>query len=164
MGLRTVILVALIALGLGACGSAAPDRVAAAEFERNFVEVELTLSVRPDGTAELLGTFTPEPGWHLYDTDMSMDGIDGLGRPTRLELVSGAEPIGSVEASVEPYELAIPALETAVPVYPDGPVTLRSELTPTDGVVEVDVTYMACAADGGCRIPVVGHRVEIVLP
>ena len=161
-GLRIVLVVLASCLLIG-CADSSSSSSQVVVFERNFVEVELSLVLHADGSAELAGTFTPEPGWHLYSTDLSMDGVDGLGRPTRMHVVSGALAT-TPAASVEAYDLAIPALDTSVPVYPDGPVTLTSDLELSDGVVEVDVTYMACAADGGCRIPVVGHRVGIALP
>lgn len=165
MGFRSIMTAAVATLSLlSACGASPQPEVTAVSFEKNFVQVELSLTVAADGTARLTGTFLPEPGWHLYSTDLAMTGVDGLGRPTRMDVVGGALATGAPQVSVEAYELPIPALDTSVPVYPDGPVTLTSDIELSDGTVEVDVTYMACAADGGCRIPVVGHRVGIALP
>jgi hypothetical protein len=97
-----------------------------------------------------------------------LDGVNGLGRPTRFELSpgSGARARGAVVAD-RPIKLdRIEELKTTLSIYPDGPVTLRVPIELTDpraSRAEILVSYMACGPMG-CLPPVMGRRVEVTLP
>lgn len=115
----------------------------------------------------LSATFTPPEGYHLYSKDIPITGIDGLGRPTLLELTPKSqlsatgdlmESIKAQEPDFEPKELLI---------YPLGAVTLSLpvELPSGSGWTEdeIQITYMACSASQ-CKLPVVAKRVLIAIP
>jgi hypothetical protein len=103
----------------------------------------------------------------LYSTHIPINGLEGLGRPTLLELTEGSQmtALGTLTESVqaqapdfEPKELL---------VYPAGAVTLSLpvELPPGSDWSDdqVKVTYMACSAYQ-CKPPVVGKIVPIRIP
>ena len=102
--------------------------------------------------------------------DLPLKGIDGIGRPTRLEIVAGdLAPVGDVKADVTAVSHTIPNFDEPFSLYPDGPVTLTLPVTlPQDApelrAVEISLTYMVCSSDGGCKPPVTDHRVNITLP
>src|SRR5260221_14615528 len=81
--------------------------ISLATFTENGVRVEITLSRDSAGDAYLSATFTPtEPAFHLYGSNLPRTGIEGVGRPTLLEIISarGIEPSGPLSASVETLE------------------------------------------------------------
>jgi hypothetical protein len=134
--------------------------VTLASFTENGVEVNIQLQLDAKGQYILSGTFTPtEAGFHVYSKDIPRDGIEGLGRPTLLELPpnSKLKPVGLLQESLvplsEPIQKDLPQLR----VYPEGPVKLslsvvlpQVEGETTDSVA---VTYMACSQKG-CKRPV----------
>jgi hypothetical protein len=142
------------------------ESVELARSTENSVQVVITMQGGPGNQITLLGTFTPlEPGMHLYSKDIPKTGIEGLGRPTLLELdeswhnIPGelSESIAAQLPESEPFELL---------VYRPGPVTLSLsvELADTNAHTEkVFVTYMACD-DKGCRAPVENKAIEINIP
>ena len=74
-----------------------------AEFTENYVNVSITLERVDEGEALLLATFTPtEQDAHLYSMELPKEGINGLGRPTLIELPPGAsmQPAGDLQESV----------------------------------------------------------------
>ena len=101
----------------------------------------------------------------MYSKDLPRDGVDGLGRPTLLELVPGStlQSTGVLTESVAAGETDLGGLM----VYPAGPVTLRLPVTlpPGDDPVDeqVSVTYMACG-NGSCYPPVIGKIIDIRVP
>lgn len=113
--------------------------------------------------AVLRGAYAPaEPGFHLYSKDMPMEGIDGTGRPTRLDIRSGARQVGAVISDREPHDLQ--QFDQVLPVYPEGPVVLyRLVRAPRGATVTAEVTYMACSAET-CNAPVERRAVAIPLP
>lgn len=148
--------------------SCAPGRpLALASFTENYVDVSVILERDSSGGALLAATFTPSEGHHLYSKDIPIDGLEGLGRPTLLELpgesqmIALGELIESVPArksDFEPKELLI---------YPAGPVTLRLpvQLPPGNAWIddEIKITYMACS-NYQCKPPVEGKVVSIRIP
>lgn len=162
---------ALLILFLAAACAPHPDPGPAAayplaSFTENKVTVEIALEVDETGQAWLAAGFTPEESYHLYSMTIPRDGVDGLGRPTLLELVPGSrlEAAGALTESVAAAQDDGPA---GLLVYPDGPVTLRLPviLPAGDGWFdeEVSVTYMACQG-GLCYRPVVGKLVPVRVP
>ncbi len=139
-------------------------------FTERGVGVKLTLERDSSGDPWLAGTFTPvDPRTHVYGKDVPLDGVNGLGRPTRIELApgSGARARGAAVAD-RPIKLdRLEELKTTLPIYPDGAVTLRVPIELTDrrapSRAEILVSYMACGPMG-CLPPVMGRRVEVTLP
>ena len=168
---RLLLVFLTLSLLLSGCG--VPDafgpgaRLDLASFEEKDVAVQIGLEIDAAGQAWLAATFTPlEAGYHLYAMDTPRQGVDGLGRPTLLELVPGSQlqAAGPLTANLEPQ----PAEgEEGLFVYPVGPVTLRLPVTLPPGMDWVDeqvsVTYMTCSGNS-CSPPVQGRLVPIRVP
>lgn len=128
-------------------------------FTEHGVRVTLALERDSSGQAWLAGRFAPvDPDTHLYAQELPADGVDGLGRPTRLEVTStaGLRPTAGAVADRPVQSDRIDALKLSLPVYPAGAVTLRMPVTVpagAGGLTEVSVRYMACGASG-CLAPV----------
>lgn len=138
---------------------------------KNGVDVQLNLEQNQDGQTVIAATYRPlEPLFHVYSKDLPPTGIDGIGRPTRLEIVSGPlEAIGELQADVPPLQKQFAGFDTPFPIYPDGPVTLRlpvnlHEVTPTDNIAEFSVSYVACSSKGVCLLPVFSQSISVTLP
>jgi hypothetical protein len=137
-----------------------------ASFTEYKVTVEIALEMDENGLPWLAATFTPEEGYHLYSKDIPPEGVEGLGRPTFLELLPGSnlEPAGELTESVaaRPDE----DIEGLL-VYPEGPVTLRLPVNLPEGQgwfdEQVSVTFMACKT-GACLPPVVDRLVPLRVP
>ena len=141
------------------------------EAVENEVSVTVEVVRRPAGQLEMLAKFTPtREHFHLYSKDLPKNGVDGLGRPTLIEVVSpfGAiRPTGALTADQPTHDLHFESLGLIFPVYPEGIVTLRLpfEFTGTDGAdsVELSVTYMTCS-DQVCLAPVIDRRFTVNIP
>ena len=135
----------------------------------NKVEVTINLTRDESGQFILSATFTPQlPNLHLYSKEIPRKGVNGLGRPTLLELTEGSalkangdliESVASSQSSSFDFEGLL--------LYPAGPVTLSLPVLLPDGSNwindEVVVTYMACD-DRGCRAPVQQKPIAIKIP
>jgi hypothetical protein len=141
--------------------------LALAVFTENSVTVDLRLERDAKGQDFLSATFTPvDPALHLYSMDAPRAGVDGLGRPTLLELVPGSriQAVGALSASVlpEPDEDGNGLL-----AYPAGAVTLHLPILLPEGTgwfdEQVSITYMACSG-ASCQPPVVGKLVTLHMP
>jgi hypothetical protein len=135
----------------------------------NKVEVTIALTRSEDGQFILSATFTPQLlGAHLYSKEIPRNGVDGLGRPTLLELAEGSV----LKANGELSESTVSAQSSSIDpeglqLYPAGPVTLSMPVLLPNGNNwlndEVLVTYMVC--DGqGCRAPVQQKPIAIKIP
>ena len=137
-----------------------------AKASENDVTVNLTLELDSAGQVWLAATFTPENGWHLYSKDLPRDGLNGMGRPTLLELVprSQLEVAGALTESVESGQADGPE---GLLIYPAGPVTLRLPVILPEGSgwfdEQISITYMSCTANL-CRPPVIGKLVSVRVP
>ncbi len=137
-----------------------------ATFTESKVSVEISLDVDENDQAWLIATFTPEAGKHLYSKDIPRDGVDGLGRPTLLEVVPGSriKAAGKLSESVAAF---LNDEMQGLPTYPEGPVTLSLPISLPEGTgwfdEQVSITYMACSA-GACYPPVVEKLVPVRLP
>jgi len=139
-----------------------------AKSAENKVEVTIALTRTESGQFILSATFTPQLlGLHLYSKEIPRNGVDGLGRPTLLELAEGS----ALKANGEITETVSTSQTTLDPdgllLYPAGPVTLSLPVLLPDGKNWVDekilVTYMAC--DGqGCRAPVQQKPIAVKIP
>jgi len=134
----------------------------------NNVEVTITLERGNDDRFVLSATFTPQsPSLHLYSKDIPKTGVNGLGRPTLLELSedSPMRAISELTENVSPQTPATPPLELLT--YPAGPVTLSFHILLPEGDSwandEVIVTYMTCD-ERGCRPPVQQKPIAIRIP
>jgi thioredoxin 1 len=134
------------------------------------VQVSIALERDSAGLVWLAARFAPTlADTHLYASALPDNGIDGIGRPTRLAIVPspGLTLLGEAIAD-RPVELdRIDALGAALPIYPAGPVTLRVPVSLPRGLPSVpalvDVSYMACSPKG-CLPPVVHKRIAVSIP
>ncbi|MFJ8011483.1 hypothetical protein [Streptomyces sp. NPDC096339] len=159
---------ALIPLAaLAACGGQPAGAGAApaptTRFSENGVTVTLSVSQwhAPNGT--LTAVFTPEEkGFHLYSTDLPAAGIEGVGRPTAVDVTGVLRADGKLTASADVRTISVPGVEAPVPVYPDGPVTTTLPIR-ADGNGEATVLlgYASCSSQEGCTIPVSDHPVHL---
>jgi hypothetical protein len=141
-----------------------------AQFTENDVSVKIEVRKYASGQLELLGTFIPtREHFHLYSKDLPRNGLNGLGRPTLLEVIS-SERIrltGSLTAYQPTNDIYVEILGLSFPVYPEGPVMLGLPLEWTSqdrsASMELSVTYMACS-DQKCLPPVVDKRFTVKLP
>ena len=168
MMIRRFLLVGMI-LVISACRGQKNDStsLSLATFKDNDVEVSIHLDSNTNGEYFLSATFTPPDRYHLYSKDIPLTGVDGLGRPTLLELTANSQlkPLGGL---IESVNAEVPDFEPKeLLVYPPGEVTLQLpvELPPGNDWVDdtVKVTYMACS-DKGCKAPVTGKLVPIRVP
>ena len=99
-----------------------------AEFTESGVQVVISLESDPQNYKLLRATFTPlETGFHLYGKDLPPTGIQGVGRPTRLDIPkqSALRVAGESFADEIPRDQPIDVLNVTLPIYPEGPVTLH---------------------------------------
>lgn len=143
-------------------------RVAA--FTEHNVAVEIWLEKDPVAGARLTGVFTPtEPEFHLYSKDLPRDGLQGVGRPTLLEVAASDQvrPAGPLTADEAEEINYVEILNIGFPVYPAGPVTLHLPIVISTGSgdvpADVSVTYMACKG-GACLPPIIDKHVSVTLP
>jgi hypothetical protein len=149
------------------CAPAPSQPIALASFTENYVQVSILLEREPAGDYVLSATFTPPDGYHLYSKDIPITGVDGLGRPTLLELTESSQlkAIGGLFESVNAEE---PEFELKdLLVYPSGTVTLSLPIELPSGSEwvneSVKVTFMACN-DSECKRPVMGKIVLVRIP
>jgi hypothetical protein len=151
-------LVALLPAGCAHPLPAAPVRRAALRANGVSVRVE----VRNDGDGYLLeARFSPDrAGFHLYSVDLPDGGIDGLGFPTRIRVRGGLAATGRAVADAPLRTFRPAGLGVDLPVYPDGPVSIRMPVRSTAGPAEAVLTYAACSATQ-CLPPVVDRVVTL---
>lgn len=132
------------------------------------VKVELSSAWSDDGMLVIRGIFTPDDaGFHLYSCEMSKQGVDGIGRPTLIE-VEAADvftEIGPLVSSTTAISHHDETLNMTFSFYPDGAVTLYLPLrlaSPSQAPAQLPVklTYMSCS-DMRCNAPVEAAVAEI---
>jgi hypothetical protein len=158
----------LIFSGYIAIKSAEPRLLTVWTSTQNDVEVKISILKYSSGQLRLAGTFTPtRPGFYLYGKDLPKAGLQGLGRPTLLEVnQSGSIKItGALEADQPVTNIHVNALGLTFPVYPAGPVKLSFpfEQSGKPAFMELSITYMACSAKT-CLPPVIDRHVRIQVP
>lgn len=153
---------------LAACGGKPAGGGAAAppvSFSENGVTVTLSVSAWQGRQGTLTAVFTPEEkGFHLYSTDLPADGIEGVGRPTAMEVTGALRSDGKLTAAAEVLTISVPGVEAPVPVYPDGPVTATLPVRADgdgDGEATVLLGYASCSSRDGCTIPVSDRPVHL---
>ncbi|MCX5276482.1 hypothetical protein [Streptomyces virginiae] len=173
---RTV--VALLSLAaLTACGDQSADKApagAAAKantpaptttFTENGVTVTLSVADWQASKGTLTAVFTPEKkGFHLYSTELPPTGIEGVGRPTAVNVTGVLKTDGKLTAAADVRSISVPGVDAPMPVYPDGPVTTTLPVR-ADGKGDATVLlgYASCSAKEGCTIPVADHPVHLRL-
>ncbi|OKI54434.1 hypothetical protein [Streptomyces sp. MJM1172] len=154
--------------GLTSCSAAKADQSAPAvtRFTQNGVTVTLAVAGWKDAKGTLTATFTPtEAGYHLYSADLPAEGVEGVGRPTSVTVAGGLSADGPASADAEVLRINLPGVESEVPVYPDGPVTLtlpvraEGEGGASAGTAKALISYASCNAEEGCNIPVLDRPV-----
>ncbi len=161
--------------GAGPAGGGAPAGTAAASSDhdagvagsitRNGVRVELRWTAGTGTAGTLSATFTPQQqGFHLYSVSLPAAGVQGVGRPLRLAVGGALSAAGDPTADREVVLLRMAGVSVPVPVYPDGPVTLRLAVRrAAAGSSWARVGYAACSA-AVCLPPVSGVQVPLTLP
>jgi hypothetical protein len=118
-----------------------------------------------DGKGFLTAKFTPQDaGFRLYSVDLPEQGVDGVGRPTKIDREGALTATGRPSASTQVRQARLPESEQPVPVYPDGPVTLTVPVRATEtGDAVARFTYAACSETAGCNLPVEKRPVGFVV-
>lgn len=155
----------LAAVSLTACGQGpAPRRPApVTEFNENGVTVRLSVTDWESAAGTLVTTFTPDDaGFHLYSTALPAQGVDGVGRPTQVRPVGAVATAGEMTVDKPVKTIRVPGVRSAVPVYPDGPVTVTLPIRATAaGEAKVLIGYASCSSTEGCTIPVADRAVVL---
>ncbi len=118
------------------------------EFSEAGVQVNLSLEKNGAASCSLAARYAPlMEHFHLYSKDLPPFGVQGQGRPTRLDIISGLVATGELTADATPTDFTTMGSDVVLYVYPDGPVTLRLPVSVAgDGSAQVKVSYMACSA------------------
>jgi hypothetical protein len=159
--------VVLLSIGLVSCISTPNLPIQLASFSENDVSVSILLEQPTAGNFVIAATFTPPDGYHLYSKDIPIHGINGIGRPTLLELAteSQTKTLGSVTENVRAEGFFFEQREFQV--YPLGAVTLSLPIKLPAGQRwvsdEIKITFMACSSNL-CKAPVEGKIVAIRVP
>ncbi len=160
---------ALLSLAaLAACGeqpakSPAADAAPTTHFSENGVTVTLSVSDWKASKGTLTAVFTPEEkGFHLYSTDLPPTGIEGVGRPTAVDVTGVLKAEGKLTAAADVRTISLPGVGAPVPVYPDGPVTATLPIRADGkGAATVLLGYASCSTEEGCTIPVADRPVHL---
>ncbi|MFZ3468270.1 hypothetical protein ACODT3_35925 [Streptomyces sp. 4.24] len=157
---------ALLSLAtLAACGGqpAGTGSAPTTSFTENGVTVTLSISDWRPPRATLTALFTPEEkGFHLYSTDLPATGIEGVGRPTAMDVTGVLRAAGKLKAASDVLTISVPGVEAPVPVYPDGPVTTTLPISlDGNGDATVLLGYASCSSEKGCTIPVSDRPVHL---
>ena len=152
---------------LVSCTPSQKEGVFLASFTENFVDVAIYLQQDSGGSYSISATFTPPDGYHLYSKDIPVTGVEGLGRPTLLELTYDSL-LNATGTLIESVKAEVPEFgPKELLVYPVGVVTLRLPVKLPHGnnvlEEEVQITYMACSASQ-CKPPVVAKHIPVQIP
>ncbi len=134
-------------------------------FTKNSVSVSIYLrQSKTDRMPLSLHILFQPKGFTLYSKDIPRNGVEGLGRPTLLELTQNSQMKAAGEL-LESVPAQIPEFEPKeLLVYPIGNVALTLPITLPAGEDwvndEVSITYMACS-DRGCKAPVENEVISV---
>ncbi|MGW7331426.1 hypothetical protein ACWGIU_23140 [Streptomyces sp. NPDC054840] len=144
-------------------GAAAP--AATTGFTENGVTVTLSVADWHASKGTLTAVFTPEKkGFHLYSTELPLTGVEGVGRPTAVDVTGVLKTDGKLTAAAGVRSISVPGVDAPMPVYPDGPVTTTLPVRADgNGDATVLLGYASCSAQEGCTIPVADHPVHLRL-
>jgi hypothetical protein len=159
-----VLLIVATAMLISSCSGKKDEMLLLETFTKNSVSVSIYLNSSQDA---LVASFVPADGLHLYSKDIPRDGVEGLGRPTLLELTQNSQ-MKAAGTLLESVSAQVPEFEPKdLLVYPAGSVTLTLPITLQESAGlandEVSITYMACS-DVGCKAPVVNQIIAVHIP
>ncbi|MFD6974300.1 hypothetical protein [Streptomyces sp. NPDC059949] len=139
------------------------DTAPTTRFSENGVTVTLSVSDWQASKGTLTAVFTPEEkGFHLYSTDLPPTGIEGVGRPTTVDVTGILKADGKLTAAAGVRTISVPGVDAPVPVYPDGPVTATLPIhADGNGDATVLLGYASCSTEQGCTIPVADRPVHL---
>jgi hypothetical protein len=162
-----VFLFVATAMFISSCSGKKDEMLLLETFTKNSVSVSIYLGRTQDGQDVLVASFAPSEDAHLYSKDIPRNGVEGLGRPTLLELTQNSQ-MQAAGGLLESPPAQIPEFEPKeLPIYPVGVVTLTLPVTlPTseDWVDdEISITFMACT-DRGCKPPVENEVITVRIP
>jgi hypothetical protein len=135
------------------------------------VKVKVDSAWADDNLLILRAEFTPDdPGFHLYCAELPRSGINGVGRPTLLE-VSNPEQfleVGKLVSNKDSIQKMNQVLNFTYPVYPNGAVILYlplrfKEVRYSEWSVPIKLTYMSCS-DKTCNVPIESAEETINIP
>jgi hypothetical protein len=159
--------IVLLSTALVSCTSVPSLPIQLASFTENEVSVSINLGQPSTGNYILSATFTPPDGYHLYSKDIPIHGINGIGRPTLLELTTDSQlkAQAGVAANLPAENFYFEHNEFLV--YPLGAVTLSLPVKIPPGKRwlndQLKLTFMACSSTQ-CKPPVEGKIVPIRVP
>lgn len=137
-----------------------------ASFTEHGVRVDLSVDTKAVPEIVFTATFTPlDSNFYLYSKDFPRRGINGLGRPTLLEVESGGvlKP-GILTESMPAKPEMIEGFEEPFMIYPNPPVTMTLAVTAPENVKNIPakllITYSACSLQGVCLVPVVRRPIS----
>ena len=121
------------------------------------------------GTATLIARFEPPEGYYLYSKSLPMTGLNGVGRPTLLEIADDQPDLsnGPLLASQQARDMR--SQGAIYPLYPTGPVEIHLPIQLPAGsndrtqAVRLWLTYMTCNEEF-CLRPVEREEVTVELP
>jgi hypothetical protein len=124
--------------------------------------VTATLVTDSSSSTMLRVTIAPlSPGYHIYSLVLPTGGVDGLGVPTRIDVAGAFTTIGQPTTTSTTQYLRIAGLDVALPVYPDGPVTIAVPVARRGyGLTEAIASYGLCS-DSRCMMPVEGLDIPL---
>jgi len=165
--LRVFSWLVVLSTTLVSCTSAPSLPLKLASFAENEVSVSINLEQPSAGNYIVSATFTPPDGYHLYSKDIPIHGINGIGRPTLLELTSDSsmKALAGLAENIPAENFYFEHNEFMV--YPLGAVTLSLpvEIPPGKRWLsdELKITFMACSSTQ-CKPPVEGKIIPIRIP
>lgn len=138
------------------------EQARVADFTENGVRVTVFAETDPNGELLLRATFSPtEPGFHVYSKDLDTKITDGIGMPTKLELL----PNSTLKIAGPLFADRIPENHQGLGIYPDGPVSLRLPVQVVGSnknvTAQIAISFMACKTDGICLRPVEREILDI---
>lgn len=157
----------LLSTTLISCTTAPKMPIQLASLAENEVSVSVNLEQPSAGNYILSAIFTPPDGYHLYSKDIPIHGVNGIGRPTLLELATDSQmkALGKVTENVPAENFYFEHNEFQV--YPLGAVTLSLPVELPSGDIwvkdQLKVTFMACSSTQ-CKPPVEGKIVSVRIP
>jgi hypothetical protein len=129
--------------------------------EAGRVEVKVDSAWADDNLLVLRAEFKPDDSaFHLYGSELPRSGVNGVGRPTLLEVSKPQEfhEIGKLASSKDPILKVNDILNLIYPVYPDGTVILYlplrvKDVPRTNLSIPIKLTYMSCS-EKTCNVPI----------
>lgn len=150
-----------LGVGLFAAASVAGCSAGSPRLAGSLREAEVVVIAAVEDAAAVV-TFTPaRPDLHLYAMELAAERTAGLGVATKVTVGGSLAPTAAPSADQPVRELRLAALGVTVPVYPEGPVTVRVPVRRGEGAASLTVSYAACSATE-CFAPVQDREIPLV--